>query len=106
MAAATAQPLRWSCRSNNPGNSMRNAMEIANRRILVIDDNPAIHEDFRKIFSSSQQQGSALADSEAALFGQSPVATSVPPFEFQSPFHGPQGLSLLHLPLHDNRPYP
>ena len=59
---------------------MRNAMEIANRRILVIDDNPAIHEDFRKIFSSSQQQGSALADSEAALFGQSPVATGGPAF--------------------------
>jgi hypothetical protein len=25
-------------------------VEARNRRILVIDDNPAIHEDFRKIF--------------------------------------------------------
>src|SRR6266436_1483121 len=105
MAAATAQPLRWSCRSNNPGNSMRNAMEIANRRILVIDDNRAIHEDFRKIFNSPQGQSSTLAEAEAALFGQPPVAACLPAFEFDSAFQGQEGLSLIQRALEENRPY-
>jgi hypothetical protein len=38
-----------------------------NRRILVIDDNPAIHEDIRKILISSDLPN--LEDDEAALFG-------------------------------------
>ncbi len=84
---------------------MRNAMEIANRRILVIDDNRAIHEDFRKIFNSPHGQGSALAESEAALFGQSPVATGSPAFEFDSAFQGQEGLSLIQRALEENRPY-
>ncbi len=38
------------------------------RRILVIDDNPAIHEDFRKILGN-HGQNHELADMESALFG-------------------------------------
>ena len=30
--------------------------EIVNRRILVIDDNPAIHEDFRKILTRADDR--------------------------------------------------
>jgi len=41
-----------------------------NRRILVIDDNRAIHEDFRKILCSQTDQPKALEDAEAALFGK------------------------------------
>ena len=35
-----------------------------NRRILVIDDNRAIHEDFRKIFNASKADQPALAEAE------------------------------------------
>jgi len=42
-----------------------------NKRILVIDDNPAIHEDFRKVLTSSGDTG-GLDAAEAALFGDTP----------------------------------
>ena len=35
---------------------------VANRRILLIDDNPAIHEDFGKIFGPVLQSAAALAE--------------------------------------------
>ena len=40
-----------------------------NRRILVIDDNRAIHDDFRKILSPGTS-AAALDAAEAELFGQ------------------------------------
>ena len=43
----------------------------ARNRILIIDDNPAIHEDFQKILSPVERHSSALADMEDALFGES-----------------------------------
>lgn len=41
-------------------------------RILVIDDNPAIHEDFRKIFHAhgNSKMSTELQAAEAALFGE------------------------------------
>ena len=43
---------------------------LENRRILLVDDMPAIHEDFRKILVPSAS-GSNLDDDEALLFGAS-----------------------------------
>ena len=43
-----------------------------NRRVLVIDDNLAIHDDFRKILSP--RTAAPLDATEAAVFGQSPDA--------------------------------
>jgi CheY-like chemotaxis protein len=41
-----------------------------NHRILVIDDNPAIHEDFRKVLNpTGSQLAGELDDDEASLFG-------------------------------------
>ncbi len=40
-----------------------------NRRVLIVDDNAAIHGDFKKILGSSAQDDSGLAASEDALFG-------------------------------------
>jgi hypothetical protein len=40
-----------------------------NRRILLIDDTPSIHEDFRKILKPPMEQNQALDEMEAALFG-------------------------------------
>ena len=43
--------------------------ETINRRVLVIDDNQAIVEDFRKILGAGLGGNGALARAEAALFG-------------------------------------
>jgi len=47
---------------------MHRADEDNNNRILVVDDNEAIHEDFRKILSVGDNDGE-LEDLEASLFG-------------------------------------
>ncbi len=46
-----------------------------NRRILIVDDNAAIHGDFKKILGAQAQASSALAASEEALFGDEPAAS-------------------------------
>jgi hypothetical protein len=43
---------------------------LTNRRILLIDDTPAIHDDFRKILLPPIDDNSDLYLMEAALFGQ------------------------------------
>jgi CheY-like chemotaxis protein len=48
------------------------------RRILVIDDNPAIHADFRKILCPASSQGGNLEALAASLFGASPSSARVP----------------------------
>src|SRR4051794_27224324 len=50
---------------------MPTEMNIPDRRILVIDDNHAIHDDFRKIFGATG--GNEIMDAfEAELFGEAP----------------------------------
>lgn len=43
-----------------------------NRRILIVDDNAAIHGDFKKILGAQATDSVALAASEEALFGDEP----------------------------------
>ena len=44
----------------------------ANRRILLVDDNPAIHEDFKKVLLDSQGHNADLDAAEAMLFDEAP----------------------------------
>ena len=76
-----------------------------NRRILVIDDNPAIHEDFRKIFSRSMPTAEALSQSEAAFFGETKAADSDAQFEMDSAFQGQEALQRVTTAWRENRPY-
>jgi two-component system, sensor histidine kinase and response regulator len=78
---------------------------ICNRRILVIDDNPAIHGDFRKIFCSELPTSQALADAADALFGKADVAEADPTFEVDSAFQGQEGLERVVAALNEKRPY-
>ncbi len=58
-----------------------------NLRILVVDDNRAVHEDFRKILCPAGPQ-SALENAEAVLF-DSPVKTiDRPQFIIESAYQG------------------
>jgi two-component system, sensor histidine kinase and response regulator len=77
-----------------------------NRRILVIDDNPAIHEDIKKILAPPKQSNQ-LAELEAELLGEkapeAPIA--LPEFEIASAFQGQEGFKLIEQSLAENRPY-
>ncbi|MGU3309703.1 ATP-binding protein [Pseudomonas sp. M5A4_2d] len=78
--------------------------EPSNRRILLIDDTPSIHEDFRKILMPPMEQNQALDDMEAALFGASDTPHG-PVFELDSAYGGQEGLKLLEVAMAEQKPY-
>ena len=84
---------------------MMNPEGISNRRILVIDDNQAIHQDFRKIFRAASPGRSVLDEVEAGLFGASVTHADQPWFEIDSAFQGQESLTLIQEALRQNRPY-
>ena len=86
---------------------MCECVDAANVRILVIDDNRAIHEDFRKILAPpNPAQATALVEAEAALFGDASAGRRVrPQFEVDSAYQGQEGRDLLRKALDEGRPY-
>jgi len=80
-------------------------LEFDHRRILLIDDNSAIHEDFGKIFGPGLQSAAALAQSEAALFGEPANPSVVPRFQLDSAFQGEEGLRRVCCAADESRPY-
>jgi len=78
--------------------------ENFNRRILVIDDNRAIHEDFRKILSPKTDE-SAYGKMSAELFGESLEKGTHAGFELDSAFQGQEGLEMVKQALAVGRPY-
>ncbi len=82
---------------------MNELSSTANRRILVVDDNEAIHQDFRKVLGSEGEGGAALAATEAALFGEAPAARQG--FELDSAHQGEEALAMVMRALEENRPY-
>lgn len=75
-----------------------------NRRILLIDDMPAIHEDFRKILVPQAAESATLSTIEAALFGDD-TQTMAAAFELDSAYQGQEGLALVQASLQAGRPY-
>jgi signal transduction histidine kinase/ActR/RegA family two-component response regulator len=77
----------------------------SNRRILVVDDNKAIHADIRKILLPSQTGQDDLRATEAALFGEAENQSKIPRFEIDSAYQGKEGFELIEKSLIENRPY-
>ncbi|MBP5955261.1 hybrid sensor histidine kinase/response regulator [Pseudomonas anatoliensis] len=78
--------------------------ELSNRRILLIDDMPSIHEDFRKILTPPLAHSAELDEMETALFGAQ-VRPQRPNFELDSAYGGEEGLAKLNLALQEQCPY-
>jgi two-component system NtrC family sensor kinase len=77
---------------------------IQNRRILLVDDMPTIHEDFRKILLPPSAAKSALEAAKAALFDDE-VKSVEAPFELDSAYQGEEGLAKVQASLAAGRPY-
>ncbi len=77
-------------------------------RILVIDDNPAIHGDIKKILGPSLRDayGPALDEMSADLFGddQGPTASRTS-FEVDSAYQGQEGLEKVKSRMQTDDPY-
>src|SRR5580704_2263949 len=74
-----------------------------NRRILLVDDLPSIHEDFRKILASPAATSDLDAD-EAILFGQPTAPVSIR-FEMDSAYQGVEALDKVRASRIAGRPY-
>ncbi|HJR68637.1 MAG TPA: EAL domain-containing protein [Gammaproteobacteria bacterium] len=67
------------------------ALVEANRRILVVDDNRAIHEDFRKILGPASSARDELNALDAELFGTA-AESADESFELDSAFQGEEAI--------------
>ena len=82
---------------------MPNESDLLTHRVLVIDDNPAIHQDYRKILVDD---GKALtSEAEAGLFGEQQRDTARPRFDVDSAMQGRDGVELARAALAEGRPY-
>ena len=76
-----------------------------NHRILVIDDNRDIHEDFRKILTPRKAAVGDLAKAEAVLFEDEAPQVGLPEFQIDSAFQGQEGLDSIEKSLEEDCPY-
>ncbi len=86
---------------------MADSAPLANRRILIIDDNAAIHGDFRKVLGAQTEHSAqaALDALEANLFGDAVAAVARPNFDIDSAHQGQEGVAMVQKALAEGRPY-
>ena len=84
---------------------MNSTDTIKSNRILIIDDNPSIHEDIRKILGGQGELNEALVSTKALLFGNAPRASSHTRFEIDSAHQGIEGLEMVQKAMEAGRPY-
>ena len=77
-----------------------------NRRILIIDDNHAIHEDFAKILRSRNEAQQGLDALESELFGEQSAPKFTPEsYELDSAFQGADGVEKVRQAVAAKKPY-
>ena len=82
---------------------MQNDPEFLTHRVLVIDDNPAIHKDYRKILVADDD--AQISAAEAALFDGPQPASARPTFHVDSAMQGKDGVERASEALAAGRPY-
>src|ERR1700722_4816097 len=105
MARNRARHSPWSCLIPTTRNPMHNFLPEKNRRILIIDDNRAIHDDFRKILSPANVTRAALDAAETALFGEPTDLIRQISFDVDSAYQGEEGVLLVQKALEAGHPY-
>ena len=75
-----------------------------NRRLLVIDDNVLIHDDFRKILQPGTEM-QRLDEARAAVFGGTPCPKPLMRFELDCVDQGQAALALVQKARQGDRPY-
>ena len=75
-------------------------------RVLIVDDNPAIHEDFKKILAPQDTGSASLDDLEAMLF-DAPTSTAPPAISYEVVLasQGQEALELVTAAMAAERPF-
>lgn len=76
-----------------------------NRRVLVVDDNAAIHADFEKVLGAPSPAGGQIAELEHRLFGPSRAPAPHEPFEVEAALQGETALEMVREALEAGQPY-
>jgi diguanylate cyclase (GGDEF)-like protein len=86
---------------------MPSSSATAKRRILIIDDNAAIHVDFYKVLGPAAEEAAEadLDALEANVFGETAVIAARPDFEIDSAHQGEEGVAMARQALLEGRPY-
>ncbi|MGA2174448.1 MAG: ATP-binding protein [Verrucomicrobiota bacterium] len=86
---------------------MNNPATARNSRLLIVDDNHAIHDDFRKILSRHEPLSGQIEKAEAVLFGEvaGNGSACTGSFQLDSAYQGKDGLRLVQEALQQGRPY-
>jgi two-component system cell cycle sensor histidine kinase/response regulator CckA len=74
-------------------------------RILIVDDNPSIHEDFRKILGDKTAAQSHLENVESEIFGDNETPGEHEGFRIDSAYQGQEALELVKKAVQDGDPY-
>jgi diguanylate cyclase (GGDEF)-like protein len=82
---------------------MSGEADVLTHRVLVIDDNASIHDDYRKILAG--QDAGKMSAAEAALFGEQRPAVERPSFDVDSAMQGRDGVERARDALAEGRPY-
>ncbi len=78
--------------------------DLPNRRVLVVDDNSSIHQDFLKILQLETSED-MLEQARSALFGESATRMLQEPFEVDCANRGQGALTLVQMAKSEGRPY-
>lgn len=81
---------------------------FANRRILIVDDSPAIHADFRKILCSRGKRSAALDEFERELFDENhsdETPSAKVDYDISVASQGEQALAMVEQAVKEGRPY-
>jgi PAS domain S-box-containing protein len=80
---------------------------IGNRRILVVDDNIQIHEDFRKILTHTAESEDEFNELERDIFGTANSSSAEPlqTFELDTADQGQQGARMVRAAHASGKPY-
>ena len=79
---------------------------IENVRILITDDNAAIHEDFRRILATAVQDDANLSEAENLLFGDlAATPANHPVYALDFALQGQQAVKCVKDARADGRPY-
>jgi len=74
-------------------------------RIIIIDDNPEIHNDFIKILTTNRLNKKKLEDIEKVLFGEATTIEPLPEFHIDTASQGKEGVDMIVKGANEGRKY-
>jgi PAS domain S-box-containing protein len=84
---------------------MNTELSEKNNRILIVDDNPAIHEDIRKTLCAQVEDTSDFDSAKSLLFGEEKAKPAGPSYQLDSAYQGQEALVMVQKAAAESRPY-